>query len=167
MVQLEKTIAQLRICSDMLVEVDNWENFFPIVLVLRKELEPLLPKPYIGAGVPLPPATIFAVVDELNKLESCEISVAEFICDTLDPTIEKLDKAVYTALSVAAFEACLADLLQSLALREAVKDEVVDVRIKAQQEVDNATTALWTAFSALPAEERKNRLPPPPTKEED
>lgn len=158
--KLIQTIANLRICSDALAEVDSWDMFFPVVLATRQVVEDILPKPYVGTPAPLPPAEIFALVDNLNKLENAEVCISEFLCNTLDPFVEKLDKAIYAALSVAVFETSLAALLRSLALREDVKDEVAEIQIHAQQDVENAITALWTAFSALPEDEKMHRLPP-------
>ena len=157
---LTTIIARLRMCSDALAEVDCWENFFPIFLAIKEELESILPKPYIGTSVPLPPAKIFEVWEELFCLQQTKINVADFLCDTLDPFIEELDKAVYSILSIQAFNTALGNLIQALALLNSLMDvdEDQSFKIQAQQNVHRATTALWTAFSALPEDERKYRF---------
>lgn len=163
---LSKTIDQLRICSDMLADVDSWDSFFPAITATKAVLKSFVSNLFKDRISTLPPVKIFDLMNQLEMLERCEITVANFCTQTLDRAIVDMEFALHDCLSSKAFYEALALVLKALSIREAANEsDLTDsfLRIQAHRDVDKAVSALWIAFSGLQKSKQENLLNTSPT----
>lgn len=154
--------TQLRWCSEALADVDSWDTFFPVINITRQTLTPMMPQPYIGTCVPLAPAKLWGLIEALNHLEKSRMSIADFLCNHLDPIVSQLDILMYREVSMKAYDKAVSLFLLALSAQEACRYDPECMQ-EAQARVNSTMEKVWQAFSFLPLDEQKKRLPPPPT----
>lgn len=163
--------TRLRYCSDALADAEfGSKRFFEAIKMTESELK-MLQAPSSEVSDFWSPQYVQVIIDSLKDLNDGEISLPDF-CTYLDAEVTKLDTFLYKTVSSIGFANALTGVLRSLSAKQAanfqpIADDADEDAVKVAEKtkaicdakINEQLKNLWSAFVALPEDEKKKLLP--------